>query len=216
VTKILIGRLVFIAASSVFVVVAGGGVAFILRPVGALYVALWVVWWLVTAGRQRGVISAYDRSQRVIVTALSIVTVPVLIVALPWEYAYFAGPIPRDGPLAWVGLALFAAGIALASAAMQALHGLFTTRLGVQPGHRLVTSGPYRWVRHPGYLSHILCLTGVGLALSSLVALGLTILVAPFILWRIQREEDMLAAEFGEEYRTYMQQTKWRLIPLVY
>ena len=215
-TKLLIGRLVFIAASCVFVVVAGGGVAFIHRPVGALYMALWVVWWLVTAGRQRGLPSAYERSQRAIVMVLSIATVPVLIVAPPWEYVYFTGPIPRDGPLAWVGLALFAAGIALTSAAMRALHGLFTTRLGVQPGHRLVTNGPYRLIRHPGYLSHILCLTGIGLALSSLVAMGLTILVVPFILWRIQREEEMLLAEFGEEYRTYMRQTKWRLIPLVY
>lgn len=212
----LLGRFVFISASSVFVIVAGGGTAFVRRPVGVAYVALWVVWWLVTAVRQRGVPSAYDRGQRAIVMALSIVAVPILIVAPPWEYAHFTGPIPRDGPLAWVGLALFAAGIALTSAAMQALHGLFTTRLGVQPGHRLVIGGPYRWIRHPGYLGHILCLTGIGLALSSLAALGLVIALAPFILWRIQREEEMLLAEFGKEYQNYKRQMKWRLIPWVY
>lgn len=215
-TKILIGRLIFIAASCVIIVVAGGGVAFIHRPVGTLYLALWVAWWVVTSlGRQSGAPSAYDRTQRVIVMAMSFVSVPLLIVGPPWEYAHFTGPIPRDGPVAWIGLALFAAGIALQAAAMWVLRGMYTVRLGMQPGHHLVTNGPYRLVRHPGYLSYIVSMTGIGLALSSLVGLGLPILVVPFILWRIRHEEEMLVVEFGEEYRTYVQQTK-RLIPLVY
>jgi len=217
VIKVLIGRFIFIAASCVMIVVAGGGVAFIRRPVGALYLALWVVWWVVTSlGRQIGAPSAYDKMQRVMVIGLSVVSVPVLVVAPPWEYAHLAGPIPRDGPLAWIGLALFAAGIALQAGAMWALYGMYTVRLGVQPTHHLVTSGPYRSVRHPGYLSYIVSMTGIGLALGSLVGLGLVILVVPFILWRIQHEEEMLAAEFGEKYRTYRRQTRWRLIPLVY
>lgn len=216
-SKLLIGRFVFIAASSVIVVMAGGGVAFIHRSVGMIYLALWVVWWLVTAlGRQRGVPSAYDQKQGAIVMALSVLIVPVLIVVPPWEYAHFAGPIPRDGPLAWAGLTLFVGGIALQAAAMWALRGMYTVRLGMQPSHRLVTSGSYRLVRHPGYLSYIASMTGIGLALSSLFGLGLAILVAPFILWRIQQEEEMLVTEFGEEYQTYQRQTKWRLIPRVY
>lgn len=42
-------------------------------------------------------------------------------------------------------------------------------------------------------------LLGIGLSLSSLSALGLAILVIPFLLWRVQHEEQMLAAQFGEE-----------------
>ncbi|MCC7352169.1 MAG: hypothetical protein IT330_00325, partial [Anaerolineae bacterium] len=168
----LVGRIIFIAATCVVIVIAGGGARFLLRPVGAVYLALWVLWWLATAlGRQAGVASAYDRTQRAGVIALSIVSVPLLVAAPPWEYAHFTGPIPRDGPLSWFGLALFAAGIAVQVAAMWALRGLFTVRLGMQPGHRLVSSGPYRLVRHPGYLSYILSLTGIGLALSSLIGL---------------------------------------------
>jgi len=216
-TKVLGGRLIFIAASCLIIVVAGEGVAFIRRPVGALYLAFWAVWWVVTSlGRHIGAPSAYDKTQRVIVIVLSAVSVPVLVVAPAWEYAHFAGPIPRDGPLAWTGLALFATGIVLQTGAMWALYGMYTVRLGVQPGHHLVTSGPYRLVRHPGYLSYLVSMTGIGLALGSLVGLGLAILVVPFILWRIQHEEEMLSAEFGEEYRTYIQRTKWRLMPLVY
>jgi protein-S-isoprenylcysteine O-methyltransferase Ste14 len=213
--KRLIGLLFFIAASCVAIVVAGGGVTFFQHPVGATYLTLWVVWWVVLSlGRQRGVPSTYDRKQRAIV-AIGAIALLVVIVASPWEYARFVGPIPRNGPLAWAGLVLFAAGVVLQAAAMWSIRGLYTSRLGVQPGHRLVTSGPYRVVRHPGYLSNLMCMTGIGWALSSLVALGSTVLVVPLILWRIEREEEMLVAEFGQRYQNYMQQTKWRLIPLV-
>jgi len=198
------------------VAAVGGGVAFIHRPVGATYLVLWAAWWMATMmGRQRGTSSAYDRKQRMIVMITSMITVPLLVIAPPWEYAHLAGPIPRDGPLAWTGLVVFAFGIVLQSAAMWALRGQYTVRLGVRPGHRLVTGGPYRLVRHPGYLSYILSLAGIGLALSSLVGLGLAISIVPFISWRIKGEEEMLLIEFGEEYRAYMRKTK-RLIPFVY
>jgi len=212
----LIGVLIFAAITCVVIVVAGGGEAFLRRPVGAVYLALWATWWLAIAlGRRRGAPSAYDRSQRTIM-ALGVVALVGLVVVTPWEYAHLAGPIPRDGLLAWAGLLLFAVGIALQVAAFWALRGLYTSRLGVQPGHRLVTSGPYRLVRHPGYLSNLLCLAGIGLALSSLVALGATVCVLPLILRRIANEEAMLLAEFGAEYRAYQQQTTRRLLPGIY
>jgi protein-S-isoprenylcysteine O-methyltransferase Ste14 len=155
----LAGLLFFALLCCLLIVIAGGGWAFLQHLVGASYLALWIVWWLLIAvGRQRGVPSAYDRSQRLIL-ALGIVALVGLIVVPPWEYARFSGPIPRDGPLAWIGLTLFAAGIALQAAAFWALRGLYTSRLGMQPGHRLVTNGPYRLVRHPGYLSNLLCLS---------------------------------------------------------
>lgn len=211
----LIAWLVSMAASSAIIFALGGGVAFIRRPVGAIYLTLWVMWGLVTAlGRQRGVASLHDKSQRAF-TVLGGPIMLALIVVAPWEYANFTGPIARDGLLAWIGLALFAVGDGLQAAAMWALHGLYTSRLGVQPGHRLVTNGPYRLVRHPGYLGATFCLTGMGLALSSLIAIGLSILFVPVLLWRIKREEEMLLTEFDEDYGTYMRKTK-RLIPLIY
>ncbi len=212
----LIGRLIFIAISCLIIILAGGGVAFVRRPVGVTYLALWVAWWIVLAlGRRRGVPSEYDRKQRVIVS-LGTAALAVVIIASPWEYAHFAGPIPRDGTLAWAGLVLFAVGIVLQAAALWVLRGFYTSRLGLQPGHRLVASGPYRIVRHPGYLSNLMCMMGIGLALSSLLALGSTILVVPLIVWRIEREEEMLLTQFGVVYEAYKQKTKWRLIPGVF
>jgi len=55
----------------------------------------------------------------------------------------------------------------------------------------------------------------MGLTFSSLIAIGLSILFIPVLIWRIGREEEMLLTEFGEEYRAYMLETR-RLIPLIY
>jgi len=214
--KRMVGLLFFALLCCVLIVLAGGGRAFLRRPVGAAYLVLWIGWWLLIAvGRQRGAPSAYDRSQRVIL-ALGVVALAGLVLGPPWEYARLSGPIPQDGLWAWLGLALFAAGIGLQAAAFWALRGFYTSRLGIQPQHRLVTSGPYRLVRHPGYLSNLLCLAGIGLALSSLIGLGLTLFVVPLIVRRIAREEEMLVAELGEGYEGYRQRTRWRLIPYLF
>jgi len=78
-----------------------------------------------------------------------------------------------------------------------------------------VTTGPYRLVRHPGYLGFILSVMGIALALGSLAALACEIIAVGFILWRIRREEAMLAERFGEEYRQYARKTR-RLVPFIY
>lgn len=214
--KRLLGLFAFVVFCCLLIVVAGGGPAFLQRPVGAVCLALWIVWWLLIAvGRQRGAPSTYDRSQWAIL-ALGIVALLGLILVPPWEYVHFSGPIPRDGALAWIGLGLFAAGIALQAAAFWSLRGLYTSRLGMQPGHRVVTTGPYRLVRHPGYLSNLACLTGFSLGLSSLVGLGLTLFVVPLIVRRIQREEEMLALELGQQYERYRQQVRWHLLPYLF
>lgn len=165
--------------------------------------------------RPRGVRSPYDGKQEVVLVGLGIITVPLLIAGPAWEYTRFTGPLPRDGPLGWAGLVLFATGIGLQAASMRALGTSFTVRLGVEPQQRLVTSGPYRLVRHPAYLSYIVSVTGIGLALSSLIALAVAALMVPFLLWRTRAEERMLLAEFGEEYREYVRRSR-RLVPWVY
>lgn len=69
-------------------------------------------------------------------------------------------------------------------------------------------------MRHPAYLSYLLSIAGIGLSMGSLIALGTGMLTAPFLLWRIGQEKEMLLAGFGDGYRAYMRRTK-RLIPLV-
>ncbi len=219
----VLGRLIFLTAADVVALAAGNGgrhgteeVPFLARPVGAVYLVLWTVWWAVTfLGRRSGVRSAEDRGQRWLVLLLGVVLVPTLVFLPPWEYAHLPGPIPRDGAVAWVGLALFAAGITMQAWAMWTLRGFFTVRLGLQPGHRLVTGGPYRFVRHPGYASYILSLTGIGLAMGSIGGLAVAATATLFIVSHLKVEETMLTAAFGDDYRRYAA-GRARLFPGIY
>lgn len=208
------GRIIFAFVSSVIIAVSGGGFMFVSRPVGAIYLAIWITYWLVQARRQMGEPSDFDKKQRWVYLA-GAVYVPVLVVVPSWEYANFVGPIPRDGPLAWAGLILFAFGILLLAAAMHALGKLYTSYLGIQHEHRLVTAGVYKYIRHPGYLGEVISMFSVGLSLSSIVGLVLAIVSLFLVLMRIRPEEDMLIDKFGDEYRSYMKKTK-RLIPFIY
>lgn len=211
----VIGRLVFAVITCLIIAVIAGGKEFLSQPLGPVYLALLLMWMATIAiGRKTGERSAYDSSQQRIYALLAVIY-SVILFAVPWEYAHFSGPIPRVGLLAWAGLAIFALGILFRSWAVWALHGFYTARLGIQPEHRLITTGPYRLVRHPGYLGEIASILGMSLALSSLIGLAMTVLMFPLLIWRIGTEEEMLQVQFGEEYREYMRRTK-RLIPGIY
>ncbi len=210
------GRVVYLVLTSLTIIVAGKGNVFLGDPIGITYLVLWNLWWTVTfLGRRQGSETRYDKRQRALVLALSLISVPWLIIAPPWEYSNFDGPIARDGILSYAGLMMFAIGILVQAIAMCQLRGSYTVRLGVQPEQRLVTGGLYRIVRHPGYLSYLLSIAGIGLAMCSLLTFLLLFIVIIFLVKRIHEEEKMLIAEFEGRYAEYMKRTK-RLIPFIY
>ena len=115
----------------------------------------------------------------------------------------------------YLGLAILVVGGALRTWPMYVLGGRFSGLVAIQPGHELVTRGPYRYVRHPSYLGMMLGFVGWALVFRSSVglvaaALGLTVLAA-----RIESEEALLSAHFGGAYDAYRRRT-WRLLPGVY
>ncbi|MGQ9903987.1 MAG: methyltransferase family protein [Anaerolineae bacterium] len=118
----------------------------------------------------------------------------------------------------WValGVLLMAGGRLLRTWAQIQMRHLYIGEAAVQPGHRVVDTGPYRWIRHPGYVGGTLSAVGIGLTLSTwlgalLAALALVVAYAI----RIPREEALLAQEMGDAYRGYMARTK-RFIPFLF
>ena len=91
----------------------------------------------------------------------------------------------------------------------------FSGLVAIQPGHELVTDGPYRYVRHPSYLGMMLALAGWALVFRSAVGLAATALGLLVLATRIEAEEALLASQFGEPYEEYRRRT-WRLLPGVY
>ncbi|ETA79343.1 hypothetical protein T472_0217350 [Youngiibacter fragilis 232.1] len=210
------GRIVYLVLTSLIIAIAGKWNYFLRDPAGIAYLVLWNLWWIVTfIGRRQGKETKYDKGQRAIVLVVSIISIPWLIIVPPWEYSSFDGPIARGGLVSFGGLVLFATGITVQAISMLQLKGSYTVRLGVKPEQRLVTGGLYRIVRHPGYLSYIISLSGIGIAMGSILTFVLVVIVLIFLIKRIDEEEKMLISEFGEEYLEYMRRTK-RLIPLIY
>lgn len=129
------------------------------------------------------------------------------------------GGQPWPGGLAWpvvAGLALIAAGIGLRAWSMATLGRFFQSRITVQPGHRVVTGGPYRYVRHPSYSGILLVLAGVALACDDVWGL---LAVAVFggigLAVRIRAEERQLTQALGAEYERFAAGRK-RLVPWVW
>ena len=123
-----------------------------------------------------------------------------------------AGP----GLIVFLGLGLFAAGLALRWYSIVYLGRFFTVNVAIAKDHRLIDGGPYRFIRHPSYAGALLAFAGMGVCLSNWASL-VTILVPTFLVFsrRMRIEEDALAQGLGDTYRDYMRRTK-RLIPAVY
>jgi protein-S-isoprenylcysteine O-methyltransferase Ste14 len=82
-------------------------------------------------------------------------------------------------------------------------------------GHVVCDSGPYRFVRHPGYAGNILGLFGIVLALNSVWALVPTTLASIIAVIRTALEDQALQAELPG-YRDYARRVRYRLIPAIY
>ena len=79
----------------------------------------------------------------------------------------------------------------------------------------LVTTGPYKYIRHPIYTSMILMFIGTILYYGSLLISTIFVILAITFILRIRKEEEIMIKLFGEKYMDYMKRTK-RLIPLIY
>jgi protein-S-isoprenylcysteine O-methyltransferase Ste14 len=115
----------------------------------------------------------------------------------------------------WAGVALVGLGLGLVFLSGVALGKMYSPDVTLQEGHRLVTSGLYRYIRHPCYLGAVL--TGFGLALTFRSWIGLLVATGfiGIIALRIRDEEVFMQQEFGTEWEAYRQHS-WRLIPFLY
>ena len=135
---------------------------------------------------------------------------PLVWVLSPW-LAFADYPL-RPFPFV-AGLIVLAAGLWLFHRSHADLGTNWSITLEVREGHRLVTGGVYRTIRHPMYTALLLYSAGLALVLPNLVA-GPAYLAAMglVVACRLGPEERMMAEEFGEEHAAWRGRTK-RLIP---
>lgn len=119
-----------------------------------------------------------------------------------------------DAPswLRWAGVPAALAGLALFRWMFRHL-GLNVTSTSMPRGSAtLVTSGPYRWVRHPMYSAALILIVAAGLLTANTVVVIAGIPMFALLAARSRLEERRLAEKFGEPYRVYQRRTG-RFVP---
>jgi protein-S-isoprenylcysteine O-methyltransferase Ste14 len=112
-------------------------------------------------------------------------------------------------PLALSGCLLALAGATLVLKSRAALGTAWSFVAKADQGTGLVTTGPYRLVRHPIYLGLTLLAMGQALAFGSWPALVIVLSgIVPTFAWRARAEEKLLSRTLGERYAVYRQRTK--------
>ena len=109
--------------------------------------------------------------------------------------------------LRWTGFGLGIASLVLWTWAQVELDTQWSAQLQLSRSHRLITSGPYAGVRHPLYVGMFGWCIALALLTANWIFLVICALVVAGIVQRVPREEEMMIAAFGEEYRAYMRST---------
>ncbi|KAF5377854.1 hypothetical protein D9615_006827 [Tricholomella constricta] len=138
-----------------------------------------------------------------------------------------------------LGWSLALAGALLRRHCYRTLDTKFTFELSIRKDHRLVTHGPYAYVRHPSYTGALIagagtlmCLLAPGSWLRECSGLwrwdasGTSVVLGVFVAGaavarralagRMRREDEMLRARFGEEWERWAMKVPWRLVPGLY
>ncbi|KII92132.1 hypothetical protein PLICRDRAFT_172269 [Plicaturopsis crispa FD-325 SS-3] len=141
----------------------------------------------------------------------------------------------RVTPLFLVGCLLVVSGIFVRLQAYRALGKHFTFELSIRQDHKLVTSGPYGFVRHPSYTGLFMAYVGelccqakgswllesgvLGTSLGAGLALfwlAVVATVAACLVLRISAEESLLGDTMGKEWEAYSRRVRYKLLPGIY
>ena len=167
---------------------------------------------LTLARRSKSNAVSKDRNSLSLIWVANLFGVAVAIYgAYHWSFARLS--IPN---LVVVGACVCLLGLAFRWYAILHLGRFFTTNVALASDHRVIDSGPYRFVRHPSYTGSLIAVLGFGLSFQNWASLLLVFVPScAATLWRIRIEEQALTEGLGAPYRAYAARTR-RLIPLLF
>ncbi len=164
--------------------------------------------------RGKGLADKFVSRQRVVRVIVTVMLFGALIF-IPFADRRAIGVMAGSPSMRWVGLVLATLGMGLIFWSGLALGRLYSPEVTLQKEHRLITDGPYRYIRHPRYLGGMVQGIGLSLLFRSWIGLILTSVFVFIILFRIQDEEAMMREAFGAAWADYCK-TSWRLVPFIF
>ena len=172
----------------------------------ACWLAFWIYWLTASVGVKAGQ-TRWARFAGVRIVLILAILLLVRVKALKGHLA------TNDPWLEGIGLTVFILGLALAVWARVYLGRNWGMPMSQKVDPELVTTGPYRRVRHPIYSGILLAMIGTVLAVSLywLVAL---VVIGGYFVWSAVEEERYMASRFPDTYPAYKRSTKM-LIPFL-
>ncbi len=184
-----------------------------MRVVGLVVTVCWVafwIFWLVAAASAKASRGRPGWGR----FAGARVALLIVIVFLGRDLGFRSHPAATGPVLTGIGLALLAAGLALAIWARLYIGRNWGMPMTRRQEPDLVTTGPYRKVRHPIYSGMIVALIGTALA-TTLYGLIAVVVLTGYFIYSATREEAFLVQEFPDAYPGYKHSTKM-LIPFLF
>lgn len=182
-----------------------------MHPIVAIIGIGWAVFWIGWLLAAFTAKASRDQSSLASALRIGLVVAAAYFIRLGWRgesHQFGVGPV-----LAGIGLALWAAGLGLAVWARFYIGRNWGTPMSRREDPDLVTTGPYRFVRHPIYSGLILGFVGTALA-TSLLGLIVAAVITAFFGYSATREEKFLAGQFPDTFPAYKARTKM-LIPFI-
>lgn len=137
---------------------------------------------------------------------------PLVHIFTPWlDFADYT--LPNLISILCVGFLLF--GLVILRKAHTDLGRNYSQDLEIKDGHKLVTGGLYKYIRHPMYAAgFLMSIAQIGLLQNWIAGTSGVIVLSFFYLLRVPAEEEMMIKTFGDDYLAYRSQTK-RLVPFI-
>jgi protein-S-isoprenylcysteine O-methyltransferase Ste14 len=183
-----------------------------MHTVALVILIVWAAFWIYWLAASVGVKTGQSRWGQFAGIRVGLVLVVLLLLRLGVLRGHAT---MNNGPwLEGIGLAVFLLGLALAVWARVYIGRNWGTPMSRKDDPDLVTTGPYRTIRHPIYTGIILGMVGTAIAVSLFWVTGVVILSAYFVFSAV-REERYMTTQFPEAYPAYKRSTKM-LIPFIF
>jgi protein-S-isoprenylcysteine O-methyltransferase Ste14 len=163
--------------------------------------------WAIYAFRVKRTKAAETSGDRFVTMIVMVVAFLLLFYERPLPAVFNKRFLPAEQWIAWAGVAVTSLGVAISVWARVILGSNWSARVTLKEGHRLIRSGPYRFVRHPIYTGMLLGAIGRAITVGEWRGVLAVVLIIAAHSRKAMREEKMLASEFGEEYATYRRST---------
>lgn len=154
------------------------------------------------------------KKHKISLRALQIIPVCILIISPIFDRSQIL-TLGEHERIRILGIIFVVLGFVLMNWSAYILGKQFSTDVTIQKDHDLITTGPYKRIRHPRYLGIIIFFLWVAWVFNALISILIIIILSGFLIWRVYDEEKIMKKEFKNKREAYTKKS-WKLVPFIW